>query len=83
MGFFRKFAQSPDLVGGMAERLGIDMTARMLRDPEIEAPRFRSMALRCAACAGQAGCAQLQAENAHLDAPPGYCRNHRALMSLA
>ena len=36
-----------------------------------------------AACAGQAGCAQLQAENAHLDAPPGYCRNHRALMSLA
>lgn len=82
MGLFRRFAQSSDLVGGMADRLGIDMNARMMRDAEYEAPRFRSMVLRCADCSGHADCAALQADHAHLEAAPDYCRNKATLAAM-
>lgn len=82
MGIFRKFAQSADLVGGMACRLGIDMSERMMRDPEFEAPRFRSMVLRCADCHGQADCAVLQAAQDALDSAPDYCRNKATLEAI-
>lgn len=82
MGLFTKFAQSADLVKGMADRLGIDMTARMIRQPFTEPMVMRAMTLRCADCDCQAECATLQDANAHLEAAPDYCLNGRKFRAM-
>ncbi len=67
--FFEKFNRSADLVKGMAQRTGHDLT-----DPK-EASQFKQMVMACAACSDQAACTRLQAETDTLDAAPAYCRN--------
>ncbi|MDF1718715.1 MAG: DUF6455 family protein [Antarcticimicrobium sp.] len=75
MGIIDRLSTSTDLVLGMAERLGVDMDAVLLHDPERGGLRLRSLALRCSGCPKQGGCAELQRACEHLDAAPGYCRN--------
>lgn len=75
MGIFDRLSASTDLVLGMAERLGVDMDAVVLHDPERGAVRLRSLALRCSGCPNQGGCTELQRACEHLDAAPVYCRN--------
>ncbi|MCB1340753.1 MAG: adenylosuccinate lyase [Pseudooceanicola sp.] len=82
MGLFTKFAQSADLVKGMADRLGIDLTARMIRQPFTEPMAMRAMTLRCADCASHAECTTLQDANAHLDSAPAYCLNGRKFKAM-
>jgi len=81
-GSIDRISDSTDLVSGMAERLGVDMDAVVLNDPERGALRFRSLALRCSGCTHQEGCAELQRACAHLDAAPDYCRN-KAFLDFA
>lgn len=67
--FFAKFDRSADLVKGMAERTGHDLS-----DP-LHASQFKQMVMACTACADQEACTRLQAETETLDAAPVYCRN--------
>ena len=67
--FFEKFDRSTDLVRGMADRTGVDLT-----DPAL-AVQFRQMVMACAGCENQGGCAKLQAANDTLDSAPDYCQN--------
>lgn len=79
MGLFSKLGQSTDLVEGMADRLGVDFADSMAADPEMEVRKFRRAVLNCSHCDNQAGCADLQAANTHLDKAPSYCRNRDML----
>ena len=67
--FFEKLNRSADLVKGMADRTGHDLT-----DP-TEASHFKQMVMACTACSDQDACTRLQAETKTLDAAPAYCRN--------
>ncbi|KPD11397.1 DUF6455 family protein [Phaeobacter sp. 11ANDIMAR09] len=83
MGLFSKLGQSTDLVEGMADRLGVDFGQNMAADPEAEGRKFRRAVMNCSHCTNQAGCADLQAANSHLDEAPSYCRNHDMLAHRA
>lgn len=83
MGFFRKLGDSAELAGGMAERMGIDLPARILADPDHEAARYRTMVLRCSGCEGQASCRLVQRACVDVPSPPGYCRNRTMFMDMA
>lgn len=83
MGLFDKLAKSADLMNGMADRLGADLAAAVMRDPEIEAVRYRTMVRRCAGCDNQDGCAELQADHDRLGTAPNYCRNKSVLEALS
>ncbi|MBF9044267.1 adenylosuccinate lyase [Rhodobacterales bacterium HKCCE4037] len=67
--FFEKLDRSADLVKGMADRTGTDLS-----NPQT-AQQFKRMVLACTGCVGHDACAHLQAENDTLDAAPVYCRN--------
>ncbi len=67
--FFEKFDGSADLVKGMAERTGHDLS-----DPAT-ASNFKQMVMACTGCSDQDGCTRLQAENETLNAAPAFCRN--------
>lgn len=82
MGLFRKLGDSAELAGGMAERLGIDLPARILADPDHEAARYRTMVLRCAGCEGKASCRLMQGASGDMSSPPGYCRNRTMFMDM-
>lgn len=73
MSILDRISDSTELVVGMAERLGVDMDAVVLRDPERGG--LRALALRCSGCPNQGGCGELQRACEHLDAAPEYCRN--------
>lgn len=75
MGFLRKLDRSAELVSGMADRLGIDMTEALLADADRAGPQLRTMVMTCTGCREQGACTRLQAEHDHLDAPPSYCLN--------
>lgn len=79
MGLMKRLDRASALVDGMAERLGLDLSRSMRRDPEQMAHDYRKMVLRCATCDGQSECAALQAGADRLDAPPKWCRNHSLL----
>lgn len=79
MGLFKSLADSADLVSGMADRTGTDLSAGILANPESGARAFAAMVYRCASCTEQDGCRHLQAGNDRLDQPPAYCRNRAAL----
>ncbi len=66
---FKSLDKSADLVRGMADRTDTDLST------PLAVSQFRQMVLACSGCTDQDGCAKLQAENDHLDAAPGYCRN--------
>ena len=75
MGLFSKLGQSADLVNGMADRLGVDLSGPISHDPEMEAQKYRRAVLRCSNCSNQDGCIGLQAKSSHLDQAPSYCMN--------
>ncbi len=75
MGLFSKLNKSAALMNGMAQRVGVDLSAGMLTSTHQAAPAYRNLVLRCAGCSEQAACEVLQADHDHLDAAPGYCRN--------
>jgi hypothetical protein len=75
MGFLDRMDESGRLVDGMATRLGVDLAARVSAAPDLAGPSYRAMVLACTGCAEHGACQRLQAENAHLDSPPSYCRN--------
>lgn len=75
MGLFSKVGQSSDLVNGMADRLGVDFSDAILRDPEIEAQKYRRAVMRCSQCSNQTGCVALQGGTSQLEQTPEYCMN--------
>ena len=75
MGWISKIANSADLASGMMTRLGSTFADDILENPDTGTRRYAAVVYRCAGCSDQAGCAQLQAQNAHLDHAPSYCRN--------
>jgi len=79
MGWISKIARSADLASGMMDRLGSDFAEDILRNPESGTHKYAGVVFRCAGCSDQEGCAKLQAENAHLDHAPAYCRNKKIL----
>ena len=79
MGIFSKLSDSANLVHGMADRLGADLSGPVLRNPDRAAIEYRAMVLRCATCSDQPGCTVLQASCTHLDHAPDYCLNRHIL----
>lgn len=75
MGWISKIARSADLASGMMQRLGSRFPQDVLDHPETGTSKYASIVFRCAGCPDQDGCAKLQAEHAHLDHAPAYCRN--------
>lgn len=75
MGIFTRLNESCSLMEGMADRLGVDLAAGIETAPEIGAASYRRMVLACAGCTEHDACTDLQAEHAHLEAAPEYCRN--------
>ncbi len=78
MGLMKRLDRASALVDGMAQRLGVDLTATGL-DAERAAYGYRTMVMRCASCDGQAQCAALQEGADQLATPPAWCRNHDRL----
>ena len=78
MTYFQKMSESTGLVSGMAERLDIDLEARM-SDGEAAGRSYLNMVMRCANCSEHETCARLQDENLMLDAAPDYCMNKDVL----
>lgn len=74
MTYFQKMSESTGLVSGMAERLDIDLEARMAQS-ETAGRSYLNMVMRCANCSDHTACARLQDENPMLDAAPDYCLN--------
>ena len=83
MSVINRIAESTDLVVGMAERLGVNLSHRFGASPDSQALMLRSAILRCAGCREHGDCVALQAENDHLAVPPSYCRNARLFEDLA
>jgi len=79
MGWISKIANSADLASGMMDRLGSSFAQDILDSPETGVHKYASVVFRCAGCPDQEGCAKLQAENAHLDHAPSFCRNKDVL----
>jgi hypothetical protein len=75
MSLISRFSRSNELVAGMADRVGDDLSASCDTQPVSAASRRRGMVIRCATCTAQDDCQHLQDANAVLDAPPAYCRN--------
>lgn len=78
MTFFQKMSDSTGLVSGMAERLDIDLEARMAQS-ETAGRSYLNMVMRCSKCSDHAACARLQDENPLLDAAPDFCMNKDVL----
>lgn len=74
MTYFHKMSESAGLITGMAERLDIDLEARM-KTPEIAGRTYLNMVMRCSNCSEHGACAKLQEENPMLDVAPDYCMN--------
>lgn len=79
MGLFSKVAGSTDLMQGMADRLGVNLSDALCNAPETEALKYRNAVIRCSFCADQKACAELQARNDHLDDTPSYCMNREMM----
>ena len=75
MGWIAKIARSADLASGMMDRLGSNFAQTILEAPETGTRAYAGVVYRCAGCSDQEACAKLQAENAHMDHAPAYCRN--------
>lgn len=80
MSIFSRINDSADLMSGMASRLGIDFSDRIMAAPETAAHGYLAMILRCTGCRQQAACRQLQDAHQVLDRAPDYCRNREALV---
>ena len=83
MGMINRIAESTDLIVGMAERLGVNLSHRFGTSPDAQALMLRSAILRCAGCREHGVCATLQAQNGHLTEVPSYCWNARLFEDLA
>ncbi len=81
MGFLKKMDRAGGLFNGMADRVGADIEAKIIADPE-RAVAYRSAILRCANCAEPDSCEGWQAEHERADHAPSYCRNHDALKAM-
>ena len=75
MGWISKTARSADLASGMMDRLGSTFPEDVMKNPDVNVHKYAGIVFRCSGCSDQDGCARLQAENAHLDKAPSYCRN--------
>lgn len=75
MRMMNKLALSSDLVNGMADRLGVDIPARLVRNPELEAIRLKAAIARCSHCTNQDDCVDLQGCTSRLEDTPDYCQN--------
>ncbi|TMV06382.1 adenylosuccinate lyase [Ruegeria sediminis] len=79
MGLFSKLAKSTDLMQGMADRLGVDLSEAICNSPDTEAAKYRGAVIRCSCCADQGACAELQAQNDRLAEAPDYCMNREMM----
>ncbi len=82
MGFFTKLDQHADLMGGMADRVGVDLADYMGNHP-YEAGSYRSALFSCAACEKGEQCRMWQETHDHAAKAPGYCRNADWFRTLA
>ncbi len=81
MGFFKSIARRADLVGRMADTVGID-AATAAGAEEIAAQAWRNAVVRCSGCTHDAECrAFMDAADAAGEHPkaPSYCRNKAML----
>ncbi len=83
MGLFSRISRSADLMKGMAERVGADLEAVTLANPETEVARYRSAVLSCSTCREQDACQKLQQGCTELDEAPAYCVNRDMLAAIA
>lgn len=78
----KKMDHHLDLLGHMAETLGIDLNAAM-RAGRLSPETYRAAALRCTGCDAPEACAHWQRDHrAGAAAAPDYCRNANLLAAL-
>ncbi|WP_212525084.1 DUF6455 family protein [Actibacterium sp. MT2.3-13A] len=80
--FFKKIDRHSDLMGGMAQRLGVDL-GEEVSERSIKAQDYRNALLRCTHCDGVEACVEWQEDNERADVAPPYCRNRDLFSQLA
>jgi len=82
MKILETFSRRADVMGRMAQTLGVDFGARIARDHGV-AEQYRNAVMRCASCTHEAEC--LNWMNGHKDAKeaPKYCKNKDLLDNLS
>lgn len=82
MGIFDKLDGRADLMGQMAETVGVDFAEAIIKDPEM-ARTYRQAVRRCAHCKHDGECKSWMKEHAHAEETPEYCLNKDILEHLA
>lgn len=81
MGLFTRLDKHMDLMGGMADRLGVDLDQTLQSEAMVGS--YRSAVLRCASCKEAGACQQWQAAHAKAHVTPSYCRNSQWFSALS
>jgi hypothetical protein len=78
-----RFDKHADLVGRMAETLGVDLGEQMMRG-SLPPTEMRSAVMACIGCKEAGDCVTwLEAHAEGSDVTPSYCRNKERLQALA
>ncbi|SMX31828.1 DUF6455 family protein [Actibacterium lipolyticum] len=79
---FKKMDEHADLVGRMADALGVDLIEEM-QAGRLAPQELRATVVRCVGCGGAEDCAHfLSAHPDGADHTPAYCRNKDLLETL-
>jgi hypothetical protein len=82
MSFFNKLDKHSDLMGGMAEKVGVDWSELLVERPDL-ANQYRTAVLSCTHCRDVGECQGWQATHEKAEETPDYCRNKDLLEKLA
>lgn len=82
MGFFNKLDGRPQLMGDMANTLGIDFAEKIQKDPEL-VRTYRQALLQCSHCKHDGECKSWMEDHPSASETPDYCRNKELLEHLA
>ncbi len=83
MSWMTRLNRHADLVGRMADTLGVDLVEELERG-NFSPESWRATVLNCTACNNPEGCRSwLDAHRDGAEETPGYCRNKTQLEALA
>lgn len=81
MKLFRKIDRRADMMSSMAEKVGVDWSKLVTRDPEM-AVDYRSAVLTCFGCQHEGACVKWQALHESSEQTPRFCPNSDRLTAL-
>ena len=82
MGLLNKIDHRANVMGRMAETLGVDFAATVAASPSA-VHEYRQAVLRCTVCTHEEECLRWMEAHPHAAETPDYCRNKDILEGLA